>query len=269
MCVSIYCAEAPQRVEWETPRGDYPYQLNANATLSCIVIADWRDEFNVSVLLVGQDGSQQDITGVFQQVNETSEYRNASIYARVQTQAGAIMGQANFTETNNLAFVLRRHAFILRSTRVLDEKMDNKTLICQAVSKRFPSINASDSLFFRLVANQSALLAYHSNRSGVVFKHCPHANNLSLDLTKVNTFNWRCCVELGGSGNADQMLLTNRDLFWGFNVTNSRTGQSAFVNTPTEMLAQNAYIEFKEPQIVRILFTQTCTLDTRSLSVHL
>jgi hypothetical protein len=254
----IRVIEAPQRVEWETPRGDYPFQLNANATLSCVVVADWREEFNVSVLLVGQDGSQQDITNVFQLMNDSAQYRNASIYAIAKTQAGAILdGPSNFTETNNSAFVRRRHEFCLRATRVLDDKMDNKTLICQAVSKRFPSINASDSLFFRLVANQSALLAYHSNRSGVVFKHCPHANNLSLDLTKVNTFNWRCCVELGG-GNADQMLITNRDLFWGFNFTNTKSGQSAFVNTQQEIVSVSSYIEFKEPQIERGFASRAC-----------
>jgi hypothetical protein len=257
---NICCVEAPQRVEWETPSSDYAYQLNTNATLSCVVIVDWLDEFNVRVLLGGQDGSQQDITGVFLQANESSEYRNANIYASVQslqTRAGAIFGQANFRETNSSAFVRRRHELILRTTRVLDDKMDNKTLICQAVSKRFPSINASDSLFFHLVSNESELMAYHSD---VVFEHCPHANDLSIDLTKENTYNWRCCVELGG-GNADQMLLTTRDLFWGFNFTNTRTGQSAFVNTPQEMLAYNSYIEFMEPQIVSIFFTQTLTFE--------
>lgn len=221
-----------------------PYLLNTNATLMCRVIAAWREEFKVSVVVRSLDGKEQDITNAFQQVEQPEpQYWNATIY-------GSAPANGSFPQTNSSMFVRRSHEINLRATRSLDASMDNKTMVCLAVSKHYAAINASDALFFRLVPDKNALLAYRSNRSSDVFKQCPQPSNMSFDFSKVDSYMWRCCLDLGG-GNMETALRGNRDNHFAFNFTNLSKKQNASVNTQAEMLAYNSYIEFKEPKPVR------------------
>lgn len=261
-------AETPQLVEWVTQSADMPYLLNTNATLTCRVIVAWREEFTVSVVVRSLDGKEQDITSAFQQVEQSEpQYWNATIY-------GSAPANGSFPQTNSSIFVRRSHQINLQATRKLDASMDNKTLVCLAVSKHYATINASDALFFRLMPDKNALPAYRSNRSSDVFKQCPQPSNMSFDFSKVDSYVWRCCLDLGG-GNVETALRGNRDNHFAFNFTNLSKKQNAIVNTQAEMLAYNSYIEFKEPKPVRHKHTvhtycthTECSCDAHKNSPH-